>query len=57
VYVGVDNGTVLTEDTAAFEDLSFIPHIDRNTRNLHEEVRQLSISNNGRTKRYFLSKE
>lgn len=41
----VDNGTVLTEDTAAFGDLSFIPSsADGDTCNLQHKMKRMSLS-------------
>ena len=43
--LGVNDGTVLTVDTAAFGDLSFIPtSADGDTCNLQDEMKGLTLS-------------
>ncbi len=42
-----DNGTVLTEDTAAFGDISFIPYGESDTCNLQDKMKGLSVSSSG----------
>jgi hypothetical protein len=39
----IENGTVLTEDTAAFGDLSFIPSSDGDTCNLQDKMKRISL--------------